>query len=81
MVGCNWALTHQVLSSDSTRIHPLFFFFLIEVQSIHNLCCFQAYSIMSQYFCKFYSMTGYYKTLGIIPCAIQYSLVAYLFYI
>ena len=32
--------------------------------------------------CFFFSMVGYYyETLTIVPCAIQYDLVVYLFYI
>ena len=38
------------------------------------------YSTVIQYFCRLYSIIGYYKIMGIIPCAIQYILVAYLFY-
>ena len=36
---------------------------------------------MIQYFCKLYSITDYYKITGIIPCATQYMLIPYLFYI
>ena len=29
------------------------------------------------YFCRLYSIKSYYKIIGIIPCAMQYILVAY----
>ena len=36
-------------------------------------CEFQVYSIVIQYFCRLYSLIliGYYKRMGIIPCAMQ----------
>ena len=41
----------------------------------------QMYSIVIQYFYRLYSIIGFYKIMGIIPCAIQYILFVYLFYI
>lgn len=35
---------------------------------------------MIQHFYRLYSIKAYYKTMALIPCAIQYILVAYLFY-
>ena len=32
-------------------------------------------------FFRFFSLIGYYKILSIVPCAIQWVLVVYLFYI
>ena len=32
------------------------------------------------FFFRFFSIVGYYKILNIVPCAIQYDLVVYLFY-
>ena len=39
------------------------------------------YTIVIQYFCRLYSIIGYYKIMGIIPCAIKHILVAYLFFL
>ena len=41
---------------------------------------FQVCSMVSQYFCILYSISGYYKIMSRIPCAILYIFVAYLFY-
>ena len=38
------------------------------------MCQFLVYSIVIQYFCRLYSIIGYYKIMAIIPCAIQYIL-------
>ena len=32
---------------------------------------------MIYYFCRLYSIKSYYKIMAIIPCAMQYILVAY----
>ena len=32
------------------------------------------YNIAIQYFYRFYAITGYFKIMGIIPCATQYIL-------
>ena len=39
------------------------------------------YGIVIWYFFRLYSIIGDYKIMGIIPHAIQYTLVAYLLYI
>ena len=41
---------------------------------------FQVYSIVIQCFYRLYSIKSYYRIIAINPCAIQYILVAYLFY-
>ena len=33
------------------------------------------------FFFRFFSLIGYYKILSIVPCAIQYVFVSYLFYV
>ena len=33
------------------------------------------------FFFRFFSIVVYYKILNIVPCAIQYGIVVYLFYI
>ena len=45
------------------------------------LCQLQVYSIVSQCFCRLYSIIGYYKIMAIIFHAIQYILVAAVSYI
>ena len=52
------------------------------------LCYFQVYSKVIQlylylyiFFTKFFSIIGYYKTVTIVPCAIQQDLVIYLIFI
>ena len=46
---------------------------------IYNTVQFQVYNTLIQYFCRLYSMTGYYKMTAIIFSVIQNILVAYLF--
>ena len=50
------------------------------------LCWFQVYSKVIQLYIyifpfRFFSLIGYYKILSIVPCAIQWVLVGYLFFI
>ena len=42
--------------------------------------CVYIYRYIYNFF-RFFSHIGYYKILSIVPCAIQYILVVYLFYI
>ena len=64
-------------------IWELFFFFLIEIYLICNAVLVsgtqQIYIYI--YIFRLFSLIGHYKILIIIPCAIQYVLVIYLFYI
>ena len=39
------------------------------------------YNLVMQYIYRLYSIKSYYKIMVIIPCALRYLLVAYLFYI
>lgn len=39
------------------------------------------YSIVIQHYCRLYFIVGYYKKMCIITCALQYTFVAYVFYI
>ena len=41
---------------------------------------FQVYSTVIKYFCSLSSIKSYYKIMAIIPCAVQYIFVAYIFY-
>ena len=36
--------------------------------------------LVIQYFCRLFCIIGNYKLTALIPCAIQYILVTYLFY-
>ena len=54
--------------------------FLLKQSSSTMLYQFQVYGIVILYFCRLYPIINYYKIMSIIPCAIQYILVAYLFY-
>ena len=44
------------------------------------ICQFLEYSIVIQDFYRFYYIKSYYKIMAIIHCAIQYVLIAYIFY-
>ena len=39
------------------------------------MCLFLVYAIVIQYFCRLYSIIGYYKVRAMIPCAIWYMLL------
>ena len=41
----------------------------------------QSDSVAYIFFFRFFSIIGYYKILNIVPCAIQWALVGYLFYL
>ena len=56
------------------------FCFFFEVQLLIILHSFEAYTIVIQYFYRFYPIKHYYKIMTIIPCVVQYILVTYLFY-
>lgn len=45
------------------------------------LCQFQGHSEVFYVAFRLYSITGYFKTLHIVPCATQWDLRGYLFYI
>ena len=56
------------------------FLFLLKYSLFIILYQFQVYSIVIQYFCRLYSIIGYYKIIAIIPSVIQYIFIASLFY-
>ena len=69
------------IPTSSVKALPWFFYiYLIEVWLIYNIILVSGAQLSDQYFCRLYSIISYYKIMAIIPCAIQYILVAYLFY-
>ena len=50
------------------------------ISGIQTKCFSYTYKHASTHVQIFFSIVGYYKILNIVPCAIQYDLVVYLFY-
>ena len=71
------------LKGPALQGETIFNFFLVfygRIVDLQYYIQFHVYSILIQYFYRSYSIKSYYKIMAIIPCAIQYILVAYLFY-
>ena len=76
-----------VLENELTHLKNSFIYlFILKYSSFTMLCQFLVYSKVIQlyiytFFFIFFSIMVYYRTLNIVPCAIQQDLVVYPFYI
>ena len=57
------------------------FVYFIKVQLIYNAMLVLGYSIVIHYYYRLYFIVGCYKKMCIITYALQYTFVAYVFYI
>lgn len=45
------------------------------------LCLFEVHNTVIQCICRVHSIIGYYRIIHLILCAVEYILVAYVFYV
>ena len=76
---CHQGMTLHLLLRLFSQMGKSFLFLLIKIQLIYNITLVLGVQHSDSVFLQIYYIVDNYKVMIIIPCAVQYILVAYLF--